>query len=89
MAVTLSSSKDEGLGSNGDCPVQLDLETAVIETCRPPSRACALTGELVLQAGVDYSHSIVEGGFEVMSRTTRFTPGISFTIRLEIVSSRS
>ncbi len=206
MAVTLSSSKDEGLRSNGDCPIQLDLETAVIVTCRPRSRAfhepglkglqlcpCArskltrlnalesnrsvncrrcevgritsvdnnhgparpteherrtqtcwsatddyrvyrpgrdavthprcpvlrhdrdgrhsgryaqhlpagplqfprrraadaFTGELLPQAGVDYSHSIVEGGFEVMSRTTRFTPGISFTIRLEIVSSRS
>ncbi len=37
----------------------------------------------------DYSHSIVPGGLEVMSKTTRFTPSTSFTIRLEIVSSRS
>jgi hypothetical protein len=36
-----------------------------------------------------YSHSIVAGGFDVTSSTTRFTPGISFTMRLEIVSSRS
>ena len=36
-----------------------------------------------------YSHSIVDGGFEVMSSTTRFTAGTSFTIRDEIVSSRS
>jgi len=36
-----------------------------------------------------YSHSIVAGGFEVTSRTTRFTPGISLTIRAEIVSSNS
>src|SRR5581483_11332814 len=35
-----------------------------------------------------YSHSIVAGGFDVTSSTTRFTPGISFTILLEIVSSR-
>src|SRR5262245_56872455 len=34
-----------------------------------------------------YTHSIVAGGFEVTSRTTRLTPGISLTIRDEIVSS--
>jgi hypothetical protein len=36
-----------------------------------------------------YSHSIVPGGFEVMSYTTRFTPRTSFTIRFEIVFSTS
>jgi hypothetical protein len=36
-----------------------------------------------------HSHSIVDGGFDVMSSTTRFTSGTSFTIREEIVSSRS
>ena len=36
-----------------------------------------------------YSHSIVAGGFEERSSATRFTAGISFTIRLEIVSSTS
>jgi len=36
-----------------------------------------------------YSHSIVAGGFDVTSSTTRFTPGISFTMRAEIVSTRS
>jgi hypothetical protein len=36
-----------------------------------------------------YSHSIVPGGFEVMSYTTRLTPFTSFTIRLEIVFSTS
>src|SRR5581483_2280518 len=36
-----------------------------------------------------YSHSIVAGGFVVTSRTTRFTAGISFTIREAIVSTRS
>jgi hypothetical protein len=30
---------------------------------------------------------MVAGGFDVTSRTTRFTPGISLTIRLEIASS--
>src|SRR4029078_1197173 len=35
-----------------------------------------------------YSHSIVAGGFEVTSSTTRFTPGISLTIRPEIISIR-
>jgi hypothetical protein len=36
-----------------------------------------------------YSHSIVAGGFDVTSSTTRFTPGISLTIRLEMISIRS
>jgi hypothetical protein len=31
-----------------------------------------------------YSHSIVPGGFDVVSYTTRFIPRISFTIRFEI-----
>ena len=36
-----------------------------------------------------YSHSIVAGGFEEMSRATRFTPGISLMIRPEIASRTS
>jgi len=36
-----------------------------------------------------YSHSIVPGGFDVMSYTTRLIPGTSFTMRLEIVLSTS
>src|SRR5262249_26422733 len=36
-----------------------------------------------------YSHSIVAGGVDVTSRPTRLTPGISFTMRAEIVSTRS
>ncbi len=36
-----------------------------------------------------YSHSIVPGGFEEMSRATRFTPATSLMTRLEMRSSRS
>ncbi len=36
-----------------------------------------------------YSHSMVAGGFDEMSRQTRLTEGISLMMRLEIVSSRS
>jgi len=36
-----------------------------------------------------YSHSMVAGGLELMSYTTRFTPGTSFTIREEILASTS
>jgi hypothetical protein len=36
-----------------------------------------------------YSHSIVAGGFDVTSSTTRLTAGISFTMREEIVSISS
>jgi hypothetical protein len=39
--------------------------------------------------GLPHSHSIVAGGFEERSSATRFTPGISLMIRLEMVSSRS
>ncbi len=37
----------------------------------------------------NYSHSIVPGGFEVMSYTTRLIPRTSLTILLEIVRSTS
>jgi len=36
-----------------------------------------------------YSHSIVAGGFDVTSSTTRFTAGISLMIRDETSSIRS
>ena len=36
-----------------------------------------------------HSHSIVDGGFELMSYTTRFMPCTSLTTREEIVASRS
>ena len=36
-----------------------------------------------------YSHSIVEGGFDVMSYTTRLTPSTSLTMRLEMRSNTS
>jgi hypothetical protein len=58
-------------------------------------RACPADLELprherrLPETGRAHSHSIVAGGFEVMSSTTRFTAGTSFTIRDEIVSSRS
>ena len=37
----------------------------------------------------DYSHSMVPGGFDVMSKATRLTPGTSLMMRLERRSSRS
>src|SRR5579862_5425346 len=36
-----------------------------------------------------YSHSIVAGGFELMSYTTRLMPRTELTMRLEITASRS
>ena len=55
------------------------------EAKQPLHRVCA---ERAL-ARKDYSHSMVEGGFDEMSSATRLTAGISLMIRLEIVSSRS
>ena len=50
--------------------------------------------ELRMEMKVDefahiYSHSIVLGGFDDMSRTTRLTPGTSLMILREITSSTS
>ena len=36
-----------------------------------------------------YSHSIVDGGFDEISKTTRLTPFTSLMMRLEILPSRS
>src|SRR5712691_8317042 len=38
---------------------------------------------------VRYSHSMVDGGFELMSYTTRLMPFTSFTMRDEMRASRS
>src|SRR5215207_10057455 len=40
-------------------------------------------------ANRNHSHSIVAGGLLVISYTTRLIPSTSFTIRLEILASRS
>ncbi len=37
----------------------------------------------------DHSHSIVAGGLELMSKTTRLTPRTSLVMRLEIRAIRS
>ena len=71
------------------------LEVRQLETGYRPlvdERAAGITlvgGDHSLDGGSSYSHSIVPGGFEVRSRATRFTPGISLMIRLETVSSKS
>jgi hypothetical protein len=63
------------------------------------SAACTLTRDVAVSAAVitiagksflmAYSHSIVAGGFDVTSRTTRFIPGTSFVMRVEIFSRTS
>jgi hypothetical protein len=49
----------------------------------------ALPGTAVGRDLRAYSHSMVLGGLLEMSSATRFTPGISLMMRLEIRSSRS
>jgi len=41
------------------------------------------------KSGLPHSHSIVPGGFDVMSYTTRLIPLTSFTMRLEMVFNTS
>jgi hypothetical protein len=54
-----------------------------------PTLPSPLSGEGVSIAISIHSHSMVPGGFEVMSKTTRFTPLTSFVIRFEIFASTS
>ena len=64
------------------------------------SREVSLTPRSRLLVGTDgaerrqsdasrHSHSIVPGGFEVTSSTTRLTPSTSFVMRFEILASTS
>ena len=57
------------------------------DPARPRTDARCLPGRWVVAR--PYSHSIVAGGLELMSYTTRLTPGTSFTIRELIVPSTS
>ena len=57
----------------GHCPGLCGEER--LERSRPPAGA--------------HSHSMVAGGFDEMSYTTRFTPWTSFVIRLEMRASSS
>jgi hypothetical protein len=50
----------------------------------PATRAGSQGRLAALPAGPNHSHSIVAGGFELMSYTTRFTPLTSLAIRLEM-----
>ena len=98
-----TGSAARGCGIAGAVDVQLPLigkpvrVSAVIElhNLGPEHRAVERVRPLPVGDGDDnvvetgYSHSIVAGGFDVTSSTTRFTPGISLTIRPEIVSIRS
>jgi hypothetical protein len=61
--------------------------TVLSELPAPPRRKTAR--DAAEPGARDHSHSIVEGGFDEMSRATRLTAGISLMIRLEIASSRS
>ncbi len=56
---------------------------------RNSSATSAIARRLRTGASDRYSHSIVAGGFDVTSSTTRFTAGISLMIRDETSSIRS
>ena len=57
------------------------------------SRPCgAMSEQLLLKPydnALNYSHSMVAGGFEVMSYATRLMPGTSATMRPEMRASTS
>lgn len=62
-------------------------ERSVQKRTRP--RACAARQSHTQKDRKNHSHSMVAGGFEVISYTTRFACFTSFTIRVEIFSRTS
>jgi len=72
----------------------LTIAKLVPHTTHMPTRLRSARSDLddvesPLRNFVPYSHSIVDGGLEVMSYTTLLIPGTSETILLEIASSAS
>src|SRR5207245_5881539 len=66
----------------------VDGDTALADQfLRLAARGHAGVRDHLLQTNGAHSHSIVLGGFELMSNTTRFTPLTSLMIRVEIVPS--
>ncbi len=79
-----------------DAPPGRVVRLAMAETLAPPAgRRTTRWYVRLIQPGYPglgpecYSHSIVAGGFELMSYTTRLTPGTSLTIRALILPSTS
>ena len=68
-------------------PLGLSWCIALRLVYRVPWGRCLRSGRTNHRA--PYSHSIVAGGFEEMSYTTRFTPSTSLITRLEILPSTS
>lgn len=58
-------------------------------TAASAQRQCPLGQSRGDRQGSGYSHSMVPGGFDVTSSTTRFTPAISLVMRLEMRASTS
>ena len=66
------------------CYKQVAVRWWIVATAVPSSPL-----RMTSPRGERHSHSIVPGGFDVMSYATRFTPATSLMIREAIVSSTS
>src|SRR6185312_9606000 len=84
--------------SHHDSPTRADLrlEMLYLKDCASPrslfpQRACARFPEQAAARAslLSHSHSMVAGGFELTSYTTRFTPSTSLMIRLEMLANTS
>src|SRR5207237_3861610 len=74
----------------GSFPLRIGMHTEPAVGLLPLQKARDHSRAPGLVEGYDYySHSIVPGGFDVMSNTTRFTPLTSLTMRLLIRASTS
>lgn len=71
--------------------IQLNRRVLMRQVCGEVTAAESGAGEVSTISTRDgrYSHSIVPGGFDVTSSTTRLTPGTSFVMRFEMRASTS
>lgn len=78
--------QERGAGCNSNCHSTDSKGEVPRATARGTSPHTASTP---LDGGRAYSHSIVPGGFDVTSSTTRFTSGTWFVILFEMRASTS
>ena len=71
------------------CQVRCTSQRTSVTPTRHRARGTALSTQHQAPGTLLHSHSIVAGGFELMSYTTRLTPLTSFMMRDEITASRS
>ena len=76
-------------GSGNACISRSDEQIVTLRRLRQFPRQRVFPRAATYHKDAHHSHSMVAGGLEVMSYTTRFTPETTFTMRLEMRASTS